>query len=167
MLDINEYNAYYSNYINLSIGVELLEGLESSFEKTLALFESIDEDKLSYRYADGKWTIKEIIQHLIDTERVFCYRALCFARKDKVELPGFSQDDYLENSGVDSRSKDDLIEEYKAVRSSTNTLFASFTNEMMTQRGLASNSPLSVRAAGYIIIGHETHHCNIINQRYL
>ena len=167
MLETNEYNAYYSNYINLAQGTELLGGLENSFEKTLALFESITEDKLSYRYADGKWTIKEIIQHLIDTERVFCYRALCFARKDKVELPGFNQDEYLESSEVSSRSKINLIEEYKAVRMATNALFSSFTNEMIIQRGVASNSPLSVRAAGYIIIGHETHHCNIINQRYL
>jgi len=166
MLEANEYNTYYANYINLSQGLELLDGLEDSFEKTLTLFESINEDKLSYRYADGKWTIKEIIQHLIDTERVFCYRALCFARKDKVELPGFNQDDYLESSEVSARSKGDLIGEYKAVRMATNTLFSSFTNQMLLQIGVASNSPLSVRAAGHIIIGHETHHCNIIKERY-
>jgi len=166
MLDTKEYNAYYANYIRLTQNVKLLEGLESSFNRTLVLFESISEDKLSYRYADGKWTIKEIIQHLIDTERVFSYRALCFARKDNVELPGFNQDDYLENSKVSSRSKSELIEEYKSVRKATNALFSSFTNEMLLQVGVASSSPLSVRAAGYIIIGHETHHCNIINERY-
>lgn len=166
MLEAKEYNAYYANYIRLTQNVKLLEGLEISFNRTLVLFESISEDKLSYRYADGKWTIKEIIQHLIDTERVFSYRALCFARKDNVELPGFNQDDYLENSKVSSRSKSELIEEYKAVRKATNALFSSFTNEMLLQVGVASSSPLSVRAAGYIIIGHETHHCNIINERY-
>ncbi len=166
MLETNEYNAYYGNYISLSKNVKLLDGLESSFDKTLELFESITADKLSYRYADGKWTIKEIIQHIIDTERVFCYRALCFARKDKVELPGFNQDDYLANSEVSSRSKDELLAEYKAVRAATRVLFGSFTNTMMLQIGVASNSPLSVRAAGYIIIGHETHHCNIIKERY-
>ena len=162
-----EFNSYYAPYINLVEHKDIVLSLQQNFEETLSFYKSIPEEKWLFSYADGKWTIKEIIQHLLDTERVFAYRALCFSRKDSVELPGFDQDEYLINSDANSRSKESLIEEYVSIRNATITLFNSFSEEMFLQIGVASNSPLSVRAAGYIIVGHEKHHCNIIKERYL
>lgn len=162
-----EFNSYYAPYINLVESKDIIVSLEKSFEETLSFYSSIPEDKWLYSYAEGKWTINEVVQHLLDTERVFAYRALCFSRKDIIELPGFDQDEYLINSNANSRSKESIIEEYESVRNATITLFKSFSEEMLIQIGLASNSPLSVRAAGYIIIGHEKHHCNVIKDNYL
>ena len=162
-----EFNSYYAPYVNLVESKDIIVSLEKSFEETLSFYSSIPEDKWLYSYAEGKWTINEVVQHLLDTERVFAYRALCFSRKDIIELPGFDQDEYLINSNANSRSKESIIEEYESVRNATITLFKSFSEEMLIQIGLASNSPLSVRAAGYIIIGHEKHHCNVIKDNYL
>ncbi len=159
-------HAYYSNYVKLANCGNLQTGLEDSFNRTLKFYESIPEDKLTFRYAEGKWTIKEIIQHLLDSERVFAYRALCFARKETVALPGFDQDDYLSNSNANERSKAELINEYKSIRRASIALFAGFTVDMLKQMGIASGSSMSARAAGFIIIGHETHHCNIIKENY-
>jgi len=162
-----EFNSYYAPYINLVESKDIIVSLEKSFEETLSFYISIPEDKWLYSYAEGKWTINEVVQHLLDTERVFAYRALCFSRKDIIELPGFDQDEYLINSNANSRSKESIIEEYESVRNATITLFKSFSEEMLIQIGVASNSPLSVRASGYIIIGHEKHHCNVIKDNYL
>jgi hypothetical protein len=167
ILPINEYNPYYSNYIKLANHASLQSGLADSLNKTFEFYESIPEGKLNFRYAEGKWTIKEIIQHLLDSERVFSYRALCFARKESIALPGFDQDDYLANASSNDRSGSELIIEYKAIRAATIALFSSFTEDMLKCIGTASGSPMSTRAAGFIIIGHETHHCNIIKERYL
>jgi hypothetical protein len=162
-----EFNSYYAPYVNLVESKDIIVSLEKSFEETLSFYSSIPEDKWLYSYAEGKWTINEVVQHLLDTERVFAYRALCFSRKDIIELPGFDQDEYLINSNANSRSKESIIEEYESVRNATITLFKSFSEEMLIQIGVASNSPLSVRASGYIIIGHEKHHCNVIKDNYL
>lgn len=162
-----EFNSYYAPYINLVESKDIIVSLEKSFEETLSFYSSIPDDKWLYSYAEGKWTINEVVQHLLDTERVFAYRALCFSRKDIIELPGFDQDEYLINSNANSRSKESIIEEYESVRNATITLFKSFSEEMLIQIGVASNSPLSVRASGYIIIGHEKHHCNVIKDNYL
>ena len=162
-----EFNSYYAPYINLVESKDIIVSLEKSLEETLSFFNSIPEGKWLFSYAEGKWSINEVIQHLLDTERVFSYRALCFSRKDTIELPGFDQDEYLINSNANSRSKESIIEEYLSVRKATITLFKSFSEEMLLQIGVASNSTLSVRAAGYIIIGHEKHHCNVINDNYL
>lgn len=166
-LESHEYNNYYSGYINQVTGGNIMESLEKGKTEILKFFESIPGEKWIYSYADGKWTIKEVVQHLLDTERVFAYRALCFSRKDDVELPGFDQDDYLRNSNANSRTKESLIEEYLSIRDASISLFKSFSEEMLLQIGIASNNPLSVRAAGYIIAGHEIHHCNVIKERYL
>ena len=114
-----------------------------------------------------KWTIKEIIQHIIDTERIFTYRALCIARKDKSLFPGYDQDDYAVNSEANNRSMISLMNEYKSVRLSSIILFESFSSEMLKRIGIASNSNLSPRAVAFITIGHENHHCEIIKERYL
>jgi len=166
-LTLEEFNSYYTPYINLVEDKDIVVSLQQNFEETLSFYRSISDVKWQFSYADGKWIIKEVVQHLLDTERVFAYRALCFSRKDKVKLPGFDQDEYLINSNASSRSKENIIEEYESIRNATITLFKSFSDEMLMQIGVASNNPLSVRAAGYIIVGHEKHHCNVIKNKYL
>lgn len=166
-LSKHEYNPYYQTYIEKAGALTLREGLQDNGDETIAFLESIPEDKLEYRYAEGKWTIKEIIQHLIDTERVFTYRALCIARKDKTLFPGYDQDEYVAASEANNRSMIDLMNEYKAVRLASIILFDSFSKAMLTRVGIASNSNLSPRAVAFITIGHENHHCEVIKERYL
>nr|WP_321235395.1 DinB family protein [uncultured Psychroserpens sp.] len=166
-LSKSEYNPYYETYIEKAGALALYEGLKTNGDLTIAFLESIPEDKLEYRYEAGKWTVKEIIQHLIDTERVFMYRALCIARQDKTLFPGYDQDAYAASCEANQRSMYSLMNEYKAVRLASIILFESFTKEMLTQIGIASNSNLSPRAVAFIIIGHENHHCDVIKERYL
>lgn len=166
-LTTNEYGPYYKGYIDLAGNDLLIAGLTKSMYRHLNLFSSISEDKMNYAYAEGKWTIKELIVHLIDCERVFAYRALRCARNDKTDLPGFDQDDYVTTSEANNRSKASLIEEYESVRKSTIAMFRSFTDEMLAQVGTANGNPMSPRALGFIIIGHEKHHAKIIRDRYL
>ncbi|WP_460218989.1 DinB family protein [Psychroserpens sp. MEBiC05023] len=163
----NEYHPYYQTYVEKAGSLALHEGLKINGDATIAFLESIAEDKLEYKYEEGKWTIKEIIQHLIDTERVFMYRALCIARKDRTLFPGYDQDHYAAHCDANRRSMISLMNEYKAVRLSSILLFESFTEDMMTQIGTASNNSLSSRAVAFIIIGHENHHCEVIKERYL
>lgn len=166
-LGSEEFNPYYKKYIDKTTGLTLQQGLKECGDMTINFLESIPFERLEYRYDEGKWTIKEIIQHLIDTERIFTYRALRIARKDRTPLPGFEQDDFASISQANDRSIDDLMNDYKAVRLSTLILFDSFNEEMLSAKGTASDSPLSVRAVAFIIMGHELHHCQIINERYL
>lgn len=163
----NEFNSYYTPYINLVEDKDIITALQQNLKETITFYKSIPEEKWLYSYADGKWTINQVVQHILDTERIFAYRALCFSRKENLELPGFDQDEYLVNSAANTRSKESLIEEYVSIRNATITLFKNFSNEMFMQVGTASNSPLSVRAAGFIIVGHEKHHCNVIKDKYL
>jgi hypothetical protein len=124
-------------------------------------------DKFDFRYAEGKWTIKDIIQHLIDAERVFSYRAMRISRNDKTPLPGFEENDYVENTNANGRSIQDLLTELSAVRQSTLLLFKSFSEEQFGRIGVASNADVSVRAIGFIIIGHQKHHQKVFQERYL
>jgi uncharacterized damage-inducible protein DinB len=165
-LNPGEYNPYYGTYIKKTSGLSL-DSLKSSGEKTISFLKSIPSDKLEFRYAEGKWTIKEIIQHLMDAERIFTYRALRIARKDQTPLPGFEQDDYVLPSQANTRSIEDLVNEFTAIKAATVSLFDSFSDEMLKALGKASNSPVSVRAIGFIIMGHEIHHCEVIKERYL
>lgn len=166
-ISLNEYNPFYQTYINKAQNVDLKNGLRQNFESVIEFLNAIPEDKLEYRYADGKWTIKEVIHHLIDAERIFAYRALRIARQDQTPLPGFEENDYVPASFANDRSKAELLADYKAVRQATVSLFDSFTDAMLLQIGIASNSPISVRALGFITIGHENHHCQVIKERYL
>ena len=131
------------------------------------LINSIPEGKFGFAYAEGKWTLAELLMHIIDAERVFQYRALRFARNDKTPLAGFDQDDYIPECNAGGRSKKDLLEEYAAVRESTIKLFQSFDDEMLKRVGNASGSDMSARAMGFIICGHQAHHLKIIKERYL
>ncbi|HNU60198.1 MAG TPA: DinB family protein [Aquaticitalea sp.] len=163
----SEYAPYYRTYLENIEAIGLVQGLRDNFKKCESLLLGLPADKHEYQYAVGKWTIKEMVQHLIDSERIFAYRALRIARNDQTPLPGFDQNEYVPPSKANSRNFDGLIEEYRAVRLSTVNLFDSFDAEMLVRVGTASNYPVSVRALGYIIMGHENHHCNIISERYL
>ncbi|WGD34598.1 DinB family protein [Olleya sp. YS] len=166
-LQPSEFLPYFKSYIDQAKGIELLPGLDSEFNKAYQFFNSIPEDKLDFRYAEGKWSIKEIINHLIDTERIFCYRALRFARQDKTALSGFNENDFVDFSNAKDRTIDSLLDEYKAVRQATITMFKSFTNQSLMYKGIAGAGEVSVRALGFLIIGHEKHHIDVIKQRYL
>ena len=163
-----EYALFYANYLNqVSEENTLLEELEFSLQILIQFFQSIPLDKIDYRYAEGKWTIKDILQHLIDTERIFAYRALRIARKDQTPLPGFEENDYADNAFANQRELNDLMDEFKVVRQSTIHLFRTFTDEQLAFLGTASDKLISVRAIGYIISGHQKHHINVFKERYL
>ncbi len=166
-LDKDEYRGYFETYVNKSLHNSLIDGLSIGLKDTISFFSSIQSDKFDFRYAEGKWTIRELLLHLIDAERVFNYRALRFARNDSTSLPGFDENDYVPESNASERSMESLIEEYELVRKSTIALFESFTDEALKRRGKAGNGEVSVRAIGYIITGHEIHHRQIIEERYL
>lgn len=167
-LKSNEYASFYGGYINqVSDEYTLIEELEISVHRLVKFVREIPMDKFDYRYAEGKWTIKDILQHLIDAERVFAYRALRFARNDKTELPGFEEDDYVLEANANKRSIQDLLTELLIVRQSTLALFKTFSNEQLLRIGIASNNPMSVRALGFVIIGHQNHHQRVFEERYL
>jgi len=163
-----EYNPYYQPYIDKAeISQSFGDALTSNGLLTHDFYKAIPKNKLDYVYEKGKWTIKEILLHLIDAERVFAYRALRISRQDKTELAGFDQDDYVTTGNAVNRSIESLISEYKSVRQSTISLFNSFSDNDLKAIGTASGSIVSVRAIGHIIIGHENHHRQIIEERYL
>jgi uncharacterized damage-inducible protein DinB len=166
-LPINEYPNYYAGYLETLENVQLIEDLEISVHQFIKFVQNIPMDKFDYRYAEGKWTIKEIIQHLIDCERIFSYRALRFSRNDKTPLPSFDEDSYSQNTNGNLRSIQDLLTEMAVVRQSTLSLFKSFSQEQLMRMGTASGKEVSVRAIGFIIIGHQKHHQNVFQKRYL
>ncbi len=145
----------------------LLEGFKRQTAETLSLFSSLTENQLNFRYAENKWTIKEIIVHLMDVERLFSYRALAFARKDQTHLPAFNEDEYAKNSFASERSQQSLMEEYIVVRTATVALFANFSPETLEFRGIANNIDMSVSAIGFATLGHEIHHIGVIRLKYL
>jgi len=167
-LQPNEYASYYGNYIaQVSDEYTLIEELEISLHRFIKFVQNIPMDKFDFRYAEGKWTIKDIIQHLIDAERVFAYRALRFARNDATELPGFEENDYVNEANGNQRSIMELLTELSAVRHATLLLFKSFNEEQLLRIGIASNNPMSVRALGFVMIGHQNHHQKVFEERYL
>lgn len=163
----HEYAPFYSQYIKLLGEVDLIEVLETSLKDLISTLENLPEEALTYRYAEGKWTIKELVQHIIDAERVLSYRALRFSRKDTTNLPGFDEDWYVANSNGNERNFKDILQELIHVRNSTILLFKSFKQEMLLIIGTASNSDMTVRALGFIIAGHQIHHLRIIKEKYL
>lgn len=167
-LQPNEYAPFYANYITqVSDEYTLIEELEISLHRYIKFVQDIPMDKFDYSYAEGKWTIKDIIQHTIDAERVFAYRALRFARNDKTELPGYEEDDYANEANGNKRSIMELLTEFSAVRHATLLLFKSFNEEQLLRIGYANNNPMSVRALGFIVIGHQNHHQRVFEERYL
>jgi len=167
LLNDNEYNSYYKLYLDKVGELDLIEGLRQNGDAVISLLESLPEETYDFTYAEGKWTVKELVQHIIDTERVFTYRALSFARNEIEALPGYNENEYATASNANKRSKQSLLKEYRALRLATVALFGSFTDDMLLRIGNASKSDVSVRALGFILIGHENHHCQIIKERYL
>lgn len=163
-----EYPVYADMYMNLlPADGNVLQQMKDNFHLVKQLIFSLPEEKLLYHYAPEKWTIKEVLVHIIYDERIYAYRALRFARNDKTELPGFEQDDYTLASGANERSVENIFEEYEAVRLSTIAMFNSFSEEALLRKGIANNNMATVRALAWHIAGHEAHHLNIIKQYYL
>lgn len=165
--DLSRVPEYYHKYISLVPVGDLKKLLEQQEQNNYGFLKSIPDEKWDFRYAPGKWSIKELVQHLIDTERIFCYRALRFARKDKTELPGFDENKYAEASGSSKRTKEDLLKEMQAINVATTLLFKSFDENQLEASGIANGKEIYVRAIGYIIIGHALHHIKILGERYL
>ena len=163
----NEYAAFYANYIHQIVGDDILEILAQHTTESIAFINDIAEEKWNFRYAENKWSIKELYIHIIDTERIMAYRALRVARNDKTPLAGYEQDDYVPFSAVEQRTKASIIAEYQAVRQASITLFQNFTPEMWKRSGTASGWSISVLALAYIIVGHEKHHVQVLKERYL
>ena len=161
-----DYAPFYAGYIK-NVPDDAIKAFGEQLYTTNVFFKSIPEDKIDYRYAEGKWSIKEIIGHLIDNERVMSYRALAISRNEKQSLPGFEQDDYVRESNYSKRDYSELVEELKRVRESNLLMFKNFSEEILDRRGVANNSEVTVRAILFIIAGHELHHINIIKERYL
>jgi DinB superfamily len=158
---------YFARYINQVEETNLLNALIDQHNSFVTFLKLIPANKETYRYAEGKWNIKEVIQHIIDTERVFAYRALSFSRKDAVVLPAFDQDAYVQNSNISERSMNDLIHELDMVRHSTICLFKSFSEEQLHLKGVASGKESTPLILGFAIAGHCTHHHKILLERYL
>ncbi|HEV7334263.1 MAG TPA: DinB family protein [Flavisolibacter sp.] len=165
--ELSTIPAFYHNYVNRVEEENTIEALQKSHTQTYSLLQAIPTEKWHYRYADGKWSILEMVQHMIDAERIFAYRALCIARGDKGSLPGFDENAYAENSGADNRSATELLEEWTVVRQSTILLFKSFNQEQTARTGIANSQPISVNAIGFIAAGHALHHLHILQERYL
>lgn len=166
-MNSTEFNPYYKQYIELAKQGTLNENLGDGLESTVQFFKQLPKEKLGYRYAEGKWTPKEILLHLVDTERVFIYRSLQFARAKDTDLAGFDQDEFVANSFANKKSIDELLAEYKAVRLASIQFFQSCDAITLQRMGKANGSMMSVRATGAIICGHEIHHIQVIQERYL
>ena len=166
-LPTGTYPAYHSSYIKLVDTDNINDAIAKYSNSIVDFFEGIPEEKVAYRYAEGKWSLKEMLQHIIDAERVFGYRAVCISRGETTALPGFDENSYADNSNAEKRDWNSLIEELKAVRLSTDLLLRSFTEEMLDQQGITNGQPNTPRAIAFVIFGHALHHINIVKERYL
>ncbi|HEX8149898.1 MAG TPA: DinB family protein [Pyrinomonadaceae bacterium] len=163
-----EYPPYAVVYVGLLPDDGLvLRHMRENLKATTAFMLSLPEEKLTYRYAEGKWTVKEILAHVIDDERIYAYRALRFARNDPTELPGFDQDAYAPHSGANRRTVESLLGEFASVRRATIALFDSLDDEALARSGVADGNRATVRALAYHIAGHELRHMGVIRERYL
>jgi uncharacterized damage-inducible protein DinB len=166
-LNLETIPPFYKGYVKLVTHPDVLQALRISGYRTMELIHSIPESKADFRYQEGKWSIREVLCHMMDAERVFSYRALRFARNDKTALPGFDENEYAKYLNAAGRTLTQIGDEMQHLRTSTVDLFESFNEEMLIRRGTASNNEFSVVAMGIIIAGHETHHCKVLKERYL
>lgn len=165
--DPTEYAAYYGTYVDLVPPGEILRTLEAQLHATLALLTPVDEATALHRYAPGKWSVKEVLGHVIDSERVFALRALAFSRGERARLFGFEQDDWVAAGGFDGRPLRDLLAEFEAVRRATLHQFAGLDATAWMRRGVANDVEFTVRAVPWILAGHERHHVDVLRKRYL
>lgn len=163
----DEYFAYYSGYISLVTGGDLLQTLHLRFKEAESFYASVDAEKSLFRYAEGKWSIREVLGHIIDTERIMSYRALSFARGDANALPGMDQDEFMQHSNFDERDWNGMIDEFTSLRRANILMFENLPDDAWDRRGVASDHEISVRALGYIVAGHEIHHSTVVAERYL
>lgn len=165
--DATEYAPYYEKYMVLAPKDDVIATLSRQLDETLATLRGLTETQGNSRYAPGKWSIKELVGHMIDAERIFAYRALRFARNDQAPLAGFEQDDYVSAANFDNRKLSDLADEFEHVRRGNLFMLRALDDEAWLRRGTASDNEVSVRALVYIMAGHETHHMQILRTRYL
>ncbi len=162
-----EHIPYYKTYIDLVKGDEIIPVMESQIDEFLSLLKTIPEVKKTYTYAEGKWSVAELLGHIIDTERIMSFRALWFARSDPNPLPGFEQDDFVKTSGSNNRTLSDITDEWVHLRKSNILLFKSFDTDTLRRRGVANYNDITVLALLFVIAGHFTHHINILKEKYL
>jgi uncharacterized damage-inducible protein DinB len=162
-----EFAPYYAGYVSQVPEGDVLETLSSQLDDTLAFLRGLPAPRASHRYAEGKWTVKEVVGHMADSERIFAYRALRIARGDTTPLPGYDQDAYVRTANFDARSLVALASEFESARRATLTLFRSLDRESLARRGVANGLPVTPRALAYIIAGHERHHVEILRTRYV
>jgi uncharacterized damage-inducible protein DinB len=169
MIPKNEYAPYFEHYIQLVSkgGKSIIESLEVSQNEFEGVLRNLPKEKHNFAYAENKWTLKQVLQHTIDTERIFCYRALCFARNSQTSLPGFDQDVFVDYGNANQLEYNDLLDEMASLRKSTIQLYKSFSEEALRRIGVASDHKMSVRALGYLFSGHQLHHLNVVIERYL
>jgi uncharacterized damage-inducible protein DinB len=165
--DNSEYAPYYERYTSLVSEGDVVFILTEQMEKSLQTLRKIDDTQANYRYAPDKWSVKQLLGHVIDTERIFSYRALRFARNDSQSLTGFDQDQFVNGADFDSRNFADMVDEFEHVRRATIHLLKPLSDEEWLRRGIANDSEISVRALAFILAGHELHHLNILKNRYL
>ena len=163
----NEYAGYYETYVSLVTENDIVSALENQIGELKKIFAGINEEKGLFAYAEGKWTIKELLGHLIDGERVFSYRALRFSRNDTTPLAGFEENSYVANSNFNHRTLADLVEEFALLRQSNSIFFRSLPENTLLRTGIASDNEVSVNALSYIMVGHVRHHLDILRDRYL
>jgi hypothetical protein len=162
----DEYDPYYERYISLVPGADVISALQRQIDQTTALLSAVGEEKAGYRYAPGKWSVREVVGHLADTERVFAYRALRIARNDRTPIEGFEQDGYIQYGPFSRCRLSELVEEFGQVRDATLSLFEKLDEEAWNRRGIANNAEISVRALAFILAGHELHHRKVLKEKY-
>ena len=164
---MTEFQKYIQRYLNLVPTENWLEELKNSSAQTLEIYQQFSEEQSNFAYAEGKWSLKVLLQHLIDAERIFVYRALRFSRNDQTELAGWDEEDYAKNYFLDGKSLTSLIEEFEYLRKSNIYFFENLNQTVLAQTGIANNNEISVETIGKLIAGHNLHHLDIIRERYL
>lgn len=164
---MTEFQKYIQRYLDLVPTENWLEELKNSSDHTLEIYQQFSEEQSNFAYAEGKWSLKILLQHLIDAERIFVYRALRFSRNDRTELAGWDEEEYAKQYFPDERSLESLIEEFKYLRNSTSLFFENLNQTVLTRTGIANDNEISVKTIGKLVVGHNIHHLNIIKERYL
>ncbi len=165
--ETDEFDSYYERYISLVADGDIISALKNQIAETLGLLAEISAEKADFRYAEGKWSVKELVGHMIDTERIFAYRALRIARGDRTPIEGYEQDDYIKNAEFSKCNLEDLAEEFALVRRANVLMFQNLSETAWHRRGTANEKEISVRALAYISAGHEIYHAGILKERYL